>query len=78
MKPEHPGSIVFADADAGTEEVRPAAQVPEDVRFVRSDERWIPVARVVKSRSGARVEIRCYDQQGRLLSTTVGNAGPPR
>ena len=77
MKPEHPGTIVFVDGNAGTEETRDATAVPEGIRFARTDGGWVPVVRVVKDRSGDRVEIKSYDAEGRLVSTTIGHTGKP-
>lgn len=64
--------IVFVDADAGTEEAVPRAQVPPEVATAPRDGQAVPVARAVKRTVGARVVIEVFDAEGQLLQRTVG------
>ncbi len=69
-RPAHPGTIVFVDAETGTERSEPAAQVPESIAFAQVDGQAIPVVRVVAAVEGPHRTIRSYGIDGRLLSTT--------
>lgn len=68
---QHPGMIVFVDAERGTERQRPAAEVPETVAWATVDGERIPVARVVSTAAGDQRTLRSYAEDGRLLTSTV-------
>lgn len=74
--PTHPGQIVFVDADAGTEQVKPAAQVPESIAFAVVDTERVPVTKVVSNLRGAQRVIRSYGADGQLLRSTI--QAPPK
>lgn len=66
----HPGTITFVDGT--TETVRPAAEVPESIRFAENAAgAKEPVVRVVAFTEGDRRIIREYAADGRELRSTV-------
>jgi hypothetical protein len=77
-KPAHPGTITFVDANAGTENVRAAGDVPETIAYCRVGEHWVPVTRVVALVVGNKRDIKKYAADGTLLETTAQFRKPPR
>ncbi len=77
MTLEHPGTIVFVDADRGTETSRDASRVPDRIRFAATAEGQVPVVKVVARSQGRRRIIRSYDERGRVVSSTVQEADEP-
>lgn len=74
---EHPGTIVFVDEAAGTEEARPAAEVPESVAWAELEGERVPVVRVVRKQAGQRVELVHYGPGGQVVQRTVGHSPAP-
>lgn len=66
--------IVFEDADRGTSEPVPRAEVPESVAFCVVDGARVAVARTVKRSVQGRIFIEAFDAEGRLLQRVVGAA----
>jgi hypothetical protein len=73
---EHPGIIVFVDADAGTERPTDAALVPRTIAFAQTDKGEVPVVRVVARRRGGALEIQSFGADGAFLAVTM-QALPP-
>ncbi len=69
--PDHPGHIVFEDADADTRRRRPVDQVPDTIAWAQVDGRRLPVTRVVSRMRGDDRQIQCFGPDGALLSSTV-------
>jgi hypothetical protein len=68
----HPGAIVFADLDLGTENARPVADLPETMAWVLVDGAKVPVVRVeARSMSENAREIKKYGPAGQLLESTI-------
>ena len=68
----HPGSVTFADLDAGTEKVVPVEQLPEALRFGKSaDGVELPVTRVEARLKGKDRVVRELGPSGEVLRSTV-------
>ncbi len=71
MSHEHPGTILFVDETAGTEHLRPAAEVPETIAWALVGGVRVPVTRVVARVADKQRVLRSYGADGTLLSSTV-------
>ncbi len=67
----HPGTITFVDLDAGTQDTRPADQVPDSIAWGETGAGRVPVVRVESRMRGEAREILRYDAQGGLVDTIV-------
>ena len=73
---EHPGTILFVDLDAKTEEERPADTVPESIAWAQADGQRVPVVRIESGMMGTSREIKRYGPDGVLLEVLL--SAPPR
>jgi hypothetical protein len=71
MTTSHPGTITYVDADAQTQKVQSAADVPEPLRFADTTSGKVPVVKVVARIAGGQRFIREYGPNGELLRSTV-------
>lgn len=70
--PEHPGNIIFVNGMTGeTTKTVPAAEVPENIRYVETDEGFVPVVRIEDYAFENQLTIRQYGPDGELLQSTV-------
>jgi hypothetical protein len=65
---KHPGTVELVDEERGTTKSMAVKDVPPQLAFV--DGR--PVVKVIRSKRGTETVLRCYGEDGTLLSTTVG------
>jgi hypothetical protein len=72
-EPVHPGKVVFYDADNDriTDEAD-AESLPFAMKFVETDEGFLPVVRVVMFSRGDQKVIASYGVNGELLHTLIG------
>jgi hypothetical protein len=72
----HPGTITYVDADAGSEKALPVARVPEAMRFAPNAKGvLVPVVRVVARVAGKQRFIRELGPNDEFLRETVQLAG---
>jgi hypothetical protein len=70
--PQHPGTIVYVDADTGEERISPISEVPEAFRFAPGqDGRMVPIVRVVARVAGDQRTIQELGPEGEILRSTV-------
>lgn len=70
--PKHPGKIVYLDGN--TQKVTTTldvAQVPEAMRFVKTDKGLVPVVKVVAFTSGNQRIIKEYGPNDAMLRSTI-------
>jgi hypothetical protein len=67
----HPGSILFVDLDAETEEPRSADAVPESIAWAQVDGQRVPVVRIESGMRGSSREIKRYGPDGELLEVLI-------
>ena len=70
--PEHPGKIIFVDGltQEVTKEVL-ASEVPFNIRFIETEDGFVPVVKIVNFATEDRNIIRQYGPNNELLQSTV-------
>lgn len=66
----HPGQITFVEPD-GSEQIKPAAGVPESIRWATVEGARVPVVRIVRTGTGGFMEITRYGPKGQFIDVTA-------
>lgn len=66
--------ILFEDRRNGHREARPAASVPESIRFVQLQTGIVTVARIVTFEEAGDLVVERYDASGRQIDRTVSHS----
>ena len=73
----HPGQITFVEPD-GSEQIKPAAAVPESIRWATVDGARVPVVRIVRTGTNGFIEITRYGPDRQFIDVTATAKPPPR
>jgi hypothetical protein len=75
-KPPHPGTITYIDGDTQRSlAVRPVADVPEESRYVKVGDTWVPVVKVVATMVGEQSRVTELGPNDQPLRTTTQRRG---